>query len=234
VSRRTLFVGFSLLAHGVLAVGVGEIEIQESRAATAIEIAETQKKKPPPPEPAKIDPKPEKPERMRRASQNRPAPLAEAKPAPELKSAPLDALPDFGLSLSGSTGGTGIAVPAARGPAPQARSAGPVVRRPVAAALQAAAEEDGCADATRPKPKAVPQPAYSEAARAAGVEGKVRVQLTVDETGKVVSVRVLQGLGYGLDEAAVAAANRAQFEPATRCGKPVSATFTISMRFTAS
>jgi len=233
VSRRTVFVGFSLLAHAALAVGVGEIEIHESHAATAIEIAEAQKK-PPPPEPAKIDPKPEKRERTRRATQNRPAPLPEAKPAPELKSAPLEALPDFGLSLSGSTGGTGIAVPAARAAAQPTRSAGPVVRRPVAAAAPAAAEDEGCGDATRPKPKSVPQPAYSEAARAAGVEGKVRVQLTVDETGKVVSVRVLQGLGYGLDEAAVAAAQRAQFDPATRCGKPISATFTISMRFTAS
>jgi periplasmic protein TonB len=77
----------------------------------------------------------------------------------------------------------------------------------------------------------VPQPGYTEAARAALVEGKVRVQLTVDETGRVVSVKLLQGLGYGLDEAALAAARQAEFEPAMRCGKPASATFNISMRF---
>jgi len=59
------------------------------------------------------------------------------------------------------------------------------------------------------------------------------VELTVDETGRVVEVRVLQGLGYGLDEAALAAARSATFEPALRCGKPSRATFTISMRFTA-
>ena len=34
------------------------------------------------------------------------------------------------------------------------------------------------------------------------------------------SVRVLQGLGYGLDESALAAARALTFEPATRCGKP--------------
>jgi periplasmic protein TonB len=78
----------------------------------------------------------------------------------------------------------------------------------------------------------VPQPLGTEAARAAGIEGKVRVQLTVDETGHVVDVKLLQGLGYGLDEAALAAAKRAEFEPALRCGKPTRATFNISMRFT--
>jgi periplasmic protein TonB len=67
---------------------------------------------------------------------------------------------------------------------------------------------------------------------AAGIEGKVRVQLTVDETGRVVDVKLLQGLGYGLDEAALAAARQAEFEPAVRCGKAARATFNISMRFT--
>ncbi len=42
-----------------------------------------------------------------------------------------------------------------------------------------------------------------------------------------------QRLGYGLDEAAVQAAQSATFEPAVRCGKPTRATFTISMRFSA-
>jgi protein TonB len=93
---------------------------------------------------------------------------------------------------------------------------------------------DDCADPpAKPKPVSVPQPAYTEAARAAAVEGKVRVELTVDEAGRVVSVRVLSGLGHGLDEAAVAAAKAATFQPAVRCGKPTRATFTISMRFSA-
>jgi protein TonB len=47
-----------------------------------------------------------------------------------------------------------------------------------------------------------------------------------------VNVSLLQGLGYGLDEAALATARRAEFEPAVRCGKPTRATFNISMRFT--
>ena len=103
------------------------------------------------------------------------------------------------------------------------------------APAQAATTADGCDEPpAKPKPKNVPQPAYTDRAREAGAEGKVRIELTVDETGRVVSVKVLSGLGYGLDEAAVAAAQSATFEPAIRCGKPTRATFTISMRFSSS
>jgi protein TonB len=79
----------------------------------------------------------------------------------------------------------------------------------------------------------VPQPVYTDAARAAGVEGKVRVELTVDETGRVIDVKLIAGLGQGLDEAALSAARNASFSPAQRCGRPVRATFTIAMRFSA-
>ena len=45
------------------------------------------------------------------------------------------------------------------------------------------------------------------------------------------NVRVIEGLGHGLDEAALEAARGSTFEPATRCGKPIATTFTIGMRF---
>ena len=35
----------------------------------------------------------------------------------------------------------------------------------------------------------------------------------------MIDVRIVQGLGHGLDESAVAAAKRWKFNPATRCGK---------------
>jgi protein TonB len=91
---------------------------------------------------------------------------------------------------------------------------------------------DECADPlVKPRPKSIAQPAYTSSAREANVEGKVRVEVSVDESGHVTGARLLAGLGHGLDEAALDAARRASFEPATRCGKPVSATFTIAMRF---
>ena len=233
-SGKTWFVGGSLIAHGIFAVAIGEIEIPKVSAATAIEIAETKAKKPPPPpEPAKVDPEPPKTrERAARARAAAPPP-PDAPPPPTNAPAPIDALPDFGLSLTGGTEGGGFAMAAGTG--------GPVAPRPAAAAPQPkrlaaalpTAPSDGCSeDATKPKPRSVPQPAYTDQARAAQIQGKVRVQLTVDESGRVVDVKLLQGLGYGLDEAAVAAARQASFEPAQRCGKPTRATFNISMRFT--
>jgi periplasmic protein TonB len=236
-SSRSIFIAVSLVVHGALAYGVGELDVKKSRTATAIEIAEVKKpaKKAPPP-PAKIDPprKPEPPSRDRRAA----AKPAEAPPPPAdtpPPTAPIHDLPDFGVALSGGVDGTGIALTvggSARG-APrttQPTSAAPKRLQPVAAAAPGL---DPCEDPpAKPKPRNVPQPAGTEAARAAGVEGKVRVQLTVDETGRVVDVKLLQGLGYGLDEAALAAARQAEFEPAVRCGKAARATFNISMRFT--
>jgi protein TonB len=217
--------------HGALAVGVGSIEIKKSRAATAIEYAETRKKKPP--EPAKVDPTPPEKAPPCRALAHRaaaPPPAAEPPPPKAVENQALDALPDFGVSLTGEVNGTGVALPLGGGSPPREQAVEKGVRKaaPVAAALPS----DGCDEPpAKPKPISVPQPAYTDDAQTAAVEGKVRVQLTVDESGKVIDVKLIQGLGHGLDEAALQAARRATFEPALRCGRPARATFTIAMRF---
>jgi protein TonB len=233
IRSSTLFVA-SFVAHGAMWIVAGGLEAKVFRAPTAIQVTEVKKKKPP--EPAKVEekkPPQEKPKpRVQKAAN--PEPLPEVEAAPK---APLEALPEFGLTLSGGVGGDGIAIPT--GPiaaAPAARKATPerVVKRTLSPASAVPPAEGGCDEPpSKPRPVNVPQPAFTEAARAAGVEGKVRVELTVDETGRVVDVRMLSGLGYGLDEAALAAARSATFEPALRCGKATRATFTISMRFTA-
>jgi periplasmic protein TonB len=231
VARRSGLLLLSLAVHGALAIGVGRIEIKKSHAATAISYAESHKKKPV--EPTKIDPTP--PEKLppARAISHRaapdPAPL-EQPLKPQTNAPAFEGLPDFGVSLTGGVNGTGIALPLGGGGPARERSVEKVVRKalPVAAALPS----DGCDDPpTKPKPISVPQPGYTDDAQAAGVEGKVRVELMVDETGKVVDVKLIAGLGHGLDEAALAAARRATFEPALHCGRPSQARFTISMRF---
>jgi protein TonB len=220
----------SLAVHGALALGVGSIEIKKSHAATAIEYAETHKKKAP--EPAKVDPTPPEKTPPARALARRSAPEP-VLPEPPTKPAPnpaFDALPDFGVSLTGGVNGTGVALPVGGGGPARERTLEKVVRKvaPVAAALPT----DGCDEPpVKPKPISVPQPSYTDDAQAAAIEGKVRVQLTVDESGKVIDVKLIQGLGHGLDEAALQAARRATFEPALRCGRPAQATFTIAMRF---
>lgn len=225
----------SFAVHGALGLGVASIEIKKSRASTAISYAETQKKKKPP-EPTKVEPTPPEKAPPARALARRAAPApapAEAAPPPKPTNAPaaFDGLPDFGVSLTGGVNGTGIALPVGGGGPAREPTVEKVVRK-AAAPLAAALPSDGCDEpAAKPKPISVPQPGYTDDAQAAAVEGKVRVQLTVDESGKVIDVKLISGLGHGLDEAALAAARRATFEPALRCGKPTQATFTISMRF---
>jgi protein TonB len=237
VAEKSLL-GLSILFHGALGILVYRIEVGDSHAATAIQMAEAKKKEAPK---AKVDDTPKPPPEPPKRSAKRAAAaekLAEV-PPPSAAPAPLEALPDFGLELGGGIGGLAVA------PAPQSVAAaqkGPLTARaaPAAAKRSSAAQApstvaDECEEPpAKPKPKNVPQPAYTDRAREAGVEGKVRIELTVDETGRVVGVRVLSGLGYGLDEAAVAAAQSASFEPAVRCGKASRATFTISMRFSSS
>ena len=224
---RTQLIAVSLGAHVALGFGLGSIPPRKHRETIAITVSETRKKPPPP----HVDPPPPVPEppapRPTRAKSAPPSaktqPLAPAAHAQAASS--LAALPDFGLSLSGVGGGLAIPSGGGVGAAPAARAAAKVLSR--------AAVKTGDCDDPPAKPKLLtrPSPAYTDAARAAGVSGKVRVEITVDEQGRVASVRVIQGLGYGLDESALAAARALSFEPAVRCGKPSAATFKIGFNF---
>jgi TonB family protein len=66
----------------------------------------------------------------------------------------------------------------------------------------------------------VPTPAYPNAARARRLSANVVVMALVDERGRVIQTRVEDGSFAFFNEAAVAAAERASFNPATRQGVP--------------
>jgi len=80
------------------------------------------------------------------------------------------------------------------------------------------------------KATSLPPPAYSAAAKAVGAQGIVTVQITVDEEGKVISARALDG-NVMLRPSAVAAAWKARFNPTTLTGKPVKVTGIITYNF---
>ena len=63
-------------------------------------------------------------------------------------------------------------------------------------------------------------PEYPPAALAAGKQAKVKVRIHIDATGIVTAVDVVDKVGDGFDEAAVAAAMQYVFEPAEIDGKP--------------
>ncbi len=75
------------------------------------------------------------------------------------------------------------------------------------------------------------QPAYPASARNLGLEGVVVLAITIGTDGRVQKARVLKGLGGGLDEAAVSAARRTVWQPATLGGQPVQSTRRFSIRF---
>jgi protein TonB len=235
VTRLSVIYGGSLLLHAGVALAVAAIHAPVRREPTKIAIQEVKRSKPPAkqPEPPPVVPAPNeavqpKPAAPKKAAPKAPKPTA-AEPAAAASTAGAS-VPDFGLTLGGATGGGGVAVPAPSQAAPatlKTTKAAPKTLRKVPASSEASCLEE----LVKPKPITIPQPQYPAAARAEGIAGKVRVELSVDEQGQVVSARVLEGLGHGLDDAALEAARAAHFEPATRCGKPTKTTFVIGMRF---
>ena len=76
----------------------------------------------------------------------------------------------------------------------------------------------------------VPKPQYTDEARSKKVEGEVVLQVLFTASGTVKVIRVVQGLGYGLDEAAESAARQIQFRPAMQDGQPVDVTANVRMK----
>ncbi|HEY1657028.1 MAG TPA: energy transducer TonB [Candidatus Sulfotelmatobacter sp.] len=76
-----------------------------------------------------------------------------------------------------------------------------------------------------------PQPAYTDEARSLKLEGEVLLEVTFNANGTLHVNRVVRGLGHGLDEAAIAAANKMRFKPALRMGQPVDSTAVVHVLF---
>jgi TonB family protein len=76
-----------------------------------------------------------------------------------------------------------------------------------------------------------PQPVYTQEARQLKLEGEVLLEVSFRSNGQLQVNRVVRGLGHGLDEAAVAAANKIKFKPALRNGNPVDSTAVIHVVF---
>lgn len=238
--------GFSALLHGGLWLGVLGIEPPPPPAPPPVKISmrapppEVKQPEVTPPEPEVAEPEiaeptvaPELP------PPPTPAPKQAARPKPRPEPAPASPaaaeVPDFGVALgNGGSGPGGVAVPVGD---PGGAPGGGGKREKVESKtrkLEAKARpaDDGCSEAeVKPSPLELPQPAYTESARAAGIVGKVRVQLTVAVDGSVQAATVVSSLDPGLDAAALAAVKSAKFRPATRCGKPVAATITIGIKF---
>ena len=76
-------------------------------------------------------------------------------------------------------------------------------------------------------------PIYTSAAFQAGIEGTMFLQIIVRKDGTADPIKVIRGLGYGLDEsAAYTVAKRWRFQPGILDGNPVDVIMNISVSFT--
>jgi TonB family protein len=94
---------------------------------------------------------------------------------------------------------------------------------------------------TRPAPRsdtrvpveiiAKPRPEYTEEARLKRIEGDVRLRVLFAASGEIRVLGLMQGLGYGLDQSAVAAAQRIRFKPARVGASQVDQEAVITIEF---
>lgn len=75
------------------------------------------------------------------------------------------------------------------------------------------------------------EPAYTEEARAAKYQGTVTLYVEIGPDGLAHNIRVLHGLGLGLDEKAIDAVSVWKFKPGMKDGQPVTVAASIEVNF---
>ena len=76
-----------------------------------------------------------------------------------------------------------------------------------------------------------PTPIYTEEARSKRIEGEVLLEVVFEASGKLRVIKIVRGLGHGLDDSAVHAAEQIRFKPALRDGQPSDSTAVVHIIF---
>jgi periplasmic protein TonB len=206
----------------------------ERPAPTQVRLVESRPAEPappPPPPPPKESP-PKRMEAARSAPTKQPVAPAPLLPTPASPTPTPPAAPRrFAVSLEATVPGGGIAVPTAPpGTSPALRATpGGTSTSPDAPAY--AVEPDSAPSLIAQPDLSEMRALYPESARRAGLEGDVRLELTVSATGEVTGSRVIRSAGGGFDEVAQKLVRRFRFRPATRGGKAVPATVPWTYKF---
>jgi len=149
-------------------------------------------------------------------------------PVPGARKGTVDYIPPSGGSPFGESTGTGSA-PAAPPPAPSIDEPPPPPPPKPTPTPRRAPISGGVLNG---KAISLPKPPYPAIAKAARASGTVTVQVTIDESGKVISARAVGGHPL-LQQAAVQAAYGARFSPTQLSGQPVKVTGVITYNFVA-
>jgi TonB family protein len=118
-------------------------------------------------------------------------------------------------------------------PQPPVASAAPVVAVEPKAALspEQASPTISKSSSGNPRLLHIYLPEYTDKAREKKIEGNVVIRALLGANGKVKNIKIEKGLGYGLDDRAVAAVKRLGFLPAEASGREVDASAQIVFDF---
>lgn len=84
---------------------------------------------------------------------------------------------------------------------------------------------------TQPVPIFTPEAEFSDEARRQKYQGVCVISVIVDAQGNPQNARVVQPLGYGLDQKALEAVRRYRFKPAKKDGRPVAVQMVVMVNF---
>ena len=163
----------------------------------------------------------------------------------QLGSFDLPSGPGYGNGTGGAKGSRGVVASAGFGNGTAIGDGSGTVNASRGTVRQAGfgdAEASAAAAPLAPKPEVKPQvvpaditfkptPVYTEEARKLHIEGEVLLEVVFEASGKLRVQRVIRGLGHGLDEAAVQAAEQIRFKPALRDGQPADSTAVLHIVF---
>jgi periplasmic protein TonB len=80
-------------------------------------------------------------------------------------------------------------------------------------------------------PVVYPDPSVDRDELPSGVQGDVIVEVTIDPQGNVVSTRLLQGIGYGVEQKVLDVLQRWRFHPATRDGMTIASQHIVHFHY---
>ena len=146
--------------------------------------------------------------------------------------------PNFGLKFKAGTssssnvvvrksGGTLIARPSDRGTSNRPRTSQKKPGPPVTTPVSQDSNEDAAPAATmhqvRTQARVLKRlvPKYPKQLERLDIEGRVKLELRIDEKGRVTHVKVLKSLHPLADKAAMETARKMRFSPATLGGRPI-------------
>jgi TonB family protein len=151
--------------------------------------------------------------------------------------------PGSGNGTGGATGARGVVASTGFGngvATGNARSSGPATVHQAGfgdadvaapATVQSRAATQAAARMTPAEIISKPVPSYTPEARAQRIEGEVLLEVVFEASGKLRVLRVVRGLGHGLDDAAVRAAEQIRFKPALKDGQPSDSTAVVHIIF---